>query len=106
MSPVLLSLIVILSRLTAPQCLYSLWDQSKSLVSTWRGHQTTYHQFLSVLLSRQMENLETDLVRGEERRCKKTSQDLQSIRASLVNTANKMKNSIKTLATLYPNNFV
>ena len=49
MSPVLLSLIVILSRLTAPQCLYSLWDQSKSLVSTWRGHQTTYHQFLSVL---------------------------------------------------------
>ena len=57
-------------------------------------------------LSEKMENVDTDLVREEQRRSKRSLQDLQSLRTGLVNSTNKMKNCLKTLATLYPSSLV
>ena len=57
-------------------------------------------------LSEKMENVDTDLVREEQRRSKRSLQDLHSLRTGLVNSTNKMKNCLKTLATLYPSSLV
>ena len=83
------------------------------------GHQRTslgiifkMSQFVLVIpgpltaLSEKMENVDTDLVREEQRRSKRSLQDLQSLRTGLVNSTNKMKNCLKTLATLYPSSLV
>ena len=61
----------------------------------------------------EMENLETDLVRGEARRtvsCKpyndQASKDALTLRSKIGNSTSKMKNYMRTLAILYPNNLL
>ena len=61
----------------------------------------------------EMENLETDLVRGEDSRVRRVRSfnvqacpDVDTVRTKIENSTNKMKNSFKTLAILYPNNLL
>ena len=61
----------------------------------------------------EMENLETDLVRGEQSRVRRARaysvqacKDVRSLGTMMENSTNKMKNSFKTLAILYPNNLL
>ena len=54
----------------------------------------------------EMENLETDLVRGEGRKVGERSH-LQSLRSKVANSTNKIRNCAKTLAVLSePNNLL
>ena len=59
----------------------------------------------------EMENLETDLVRGDQLRSggsynMKASQEVLSLRTKMENSTNKLKNGLRTLAILYPNNLL
>ena len=61
----------------------------------------------------EMENLETDLVRGQESRVRtarpynlQACQDVHTLRTKMENSTNKLKNSLRTLAILYPNNLL
>ena len=61
----------------------------------------------------EMENLETDLVRTEQSRVRtarsynlQACQDVLTIRTKIENSTNKMKNGLRTLAILYPNNLL
>ena len=61
----------------------------------------------------EMENLETDLVRGEGgrvRSCRsynlQAGQDVLTIKTKMENSTNKLRNTLKTLAILYPNNLL
>ena len=61
----------------------------------------------------EMENLETDLVRAEQGRVRsprsynlQACQDVLTIRTKIENSTNKMKNGLRTLAILYPNNLL
>ena len=54
----------------------------------------------------EMENLETDLVRGEHRLRSGASQDVLSLRTKMENSTSKFRNGLRTLAILYPNNLL
>ena len=61
----------------------------------------------------EMENLETDLVRAEQSGVRsprsynqQACQDVLTIRTKIENSTNKMKNGLRTLAILYPNNLL
>ena len=61
----------------------------------------------------EMENVETDLVRGEHSRLKRVTsygvqdcQDVDTLKTKIESSTNKIKNGFRTLAILYPNNLL